>query len=180
MKSNDTVFAWMVEWLAGLITRHVKGRVGRTAYREARGHGAQALVAEFEEIVMYNYVRENRQEQSTNGREGSRNESIFGTPHGVIKAKTVRRLPEDAEVLNTHGVPSKTNSRCVKGHVPIEANEARRAEPGEDEPVLAQLREECDARTTVAALHLTVGTMYVTRAQLEHQCQRGVLRMQEL
>ena len=48
IKSSDPVFACVVEWSAGPITRYVKGLTGRTAYTEARGHDAQATVEEME------------------------------------------------------------------------------------------------------------------------------------
>ena len=53
IRSSDTIFPWMVEWSAGLITRYVKGHTGRTAYGEARGRDVQAPVAEFGEKVMF-------------------------------------------------------------------------------------------------------------------------------
>ena len=53
IKSSDAIFPWMIEWSARLITRYVKGQTGRTAYREAGGHDAQAPVAEFGEKIMY-------------------------------------------------------------------------------------------------------------------------------
>ena len=53
IRSSDTIFSWMVGWPVGLITRCVKNQTGRTAYREAHGHDAQAPVAEFSEKIMY-------------------------------------------------------------------------------------------------------------------------------
>ena len=71
----------------------------------------------------------------------------------MTKAKTVRRLPEDQrwraeKVLNFRPTP---HPGVGGDHIPIGANEARRAEPGEDEHVPAQEREEWDSRTTVVA-----------------------------
>ena len=59
--SSDPIFPWIVEWSAGLITRYVKRQSGRTAYREARGHDAQAPVAEFGEKINVHDVEENEQ-----------------------------------------------------------------------------------------------------------------------
>ena len=36
IRSGNTIFPWIVEWSAGLITRYVKGESGRTAYRGSR------------------------------------------------------------------------------------------------------------------------------------------------
>ena len=111
-------------------------------------------------------------------------ESVIGTPDGVNEARTIRRLPEDQrwcaeEVLNIRGVPSNTVPCAGGDHIPIEANGARRAELGGDEHVPAQEREECDARTTVAAPDPT-GEENVCN-QSTHQrirCHRVVSRMQ--
>ena len=51
-------------------------------------------------------------------------ESIIGTLNGVIKAKTVRRLPEDQkwcaeEVFNIRGVPSNPLPGDGGDHIPI-------------------------------------------------------------
>ena len=120
IRSSDAIFPWMVEWAAGLITRYVKGHKGRTAYRGARGHDAQALVAEFGEKIMY-MPSKNTSKSAPRvdakfhygvwlGLRMKSDESIIGTPNGVIKAKTVRRLLEDQrwcaeEVLSTRGIP---------------------------------------------------------------------------
>ena len=97
-------------------------------------------------------------------------ESVIGTPDGVNEARTIRRLPEDQrwcaeEVLNIRGVPSNTVPCAGGDHIPIEANGAA-AELGGDEHVPAQEREECDARTTVAAPDPKVRRMCVTRAHI--------------
>ena len=62
VKSSDPIFPWVVEWSAGLITRYVKGQLGRTVYTEARGHDAQAPVAEFGEKINVHDVEEHEQE----------------------------------------------------------------------------------------------------------------------
>ena len=105
IKSSDPMLAWMVEWSAGLIARCVKGQAGRTAYREARGHDWQATVAEFGENIMYMTSKntcKSGPKVDAKFHDGmwfelgtKSDESIIGTPNGVIKAKTVRRIPED-------------------------------------------------------------------------------------
>ena len=68
-------------------------------------------------------------------------ESIIGTPNGVIKAKTLGRLPENQrwcaeEVLSIRGLPSN--------------------------PV----REKCDNQMTVAPSDPAVRRMYITRSHI--------------
>ena len=105
IRLSDAICPLMVEWAAGLITRYVKGQTGRTVYREARGHDAQAPVAEFREKIMYmpskNTSKSVPQVDAKfhdgvwQGLRTNSDESIIGTPNRVIKAKTVRRLLED-------------------------------------------------------------------------------------
>ena len=70
-------------------------------------------------------------------------ESIIGTPKGVIKAKTVRRLPKDQrwcaeELLNLREIPSNPVPGAGGDHIPNEANGTRHAERGQDEHVPTQ------------------------------------------
>ena len=121
IKSGDPVFACMVEWSARLITRYVTYLTGRTAYREARGHDAQAPIAELGEKIMHmtsKKTSKSRTKADAKLHEGMwlglrlrNDESIIWTPSGVIQAKTIRRLLEDQrwradEVLNIRGGPS--------------------------------------------------------------------------
>ena len=75
----------------------------------------------------------------------------------MTKAKTVGRIipPEDLkkcaeEVLEIQKSIIPTLFQLLEEmHISIVANEARRAELGEDNDVPAQEHEECDTRTTV-------------------------------
>ena len=60
-------------------------------------------------------------------------ESIIGTPNGVIKAKTVRRLPEERrwyaeDVFSIRGVPSNSVLGVGGDHIFIEVGGSRHAE----------------------------------------------------
>ena len=81
----------------------MKGQTGRTACREARGHDAEATVAEFGEKIMY-MTSKNRSKSGPKadakfhdgiwlGLRMKSDESIIGTPNGVIKATTVKEAP---------------------------------------------------------------------------------------
>ena len=106
IRSNDPIFPWMVEWSARLITRNAKSQTSRTAHREARGHDAKARSrSRVRREDHVHGVKEHEQEWAESRCEVPRriwlrlrmksDESIIGTPYGVIKAKTARRLPED-------------------------------------------------------------------------------------
>ena len=95
-------------------------------------------------------------------------ESIIGTPNGVIKAKTVRRLPEDQrwrteEVSSIRGIPSNPVPSAGKDHIPTEVKGTKHAERGEDEHAPARERKKCDVRPTVATPEPTVRRMHMTR-----------------
>ena len=177
VKSSDPVPAWMVEWSAGLNTRYVRSQIGRTASKEARGQDGQAPVAVLGENAMHMTSKKTSKsgpKMDAKFHDGKwlgltvkSDESIIGTPREVIKAKTVRRLPEyqrwrAEKVMNIRGVPSNPIPGVGGDHVPLEANEARHAELGENEHVPAQERGECDTRTTVAAPDRTLRRIYVT------------------
>ena len=126
----------------------MKGQTGRTAYREAPGHDAQARVAEFGEKIMY-MTSKNTSKSAPKadakfhdgvwlGLRMKSDESIVGTPNGVIKAKTVRRLPEEQrwcaeDVLSMRGVQSNPVPGVGGDHVPVDVVGSRNAECGEDE-----------------------------------------------
>ena len=65
-------------------------------------------------------------------------ESIIATQIGVIKAKTVRWLPEEQKwcaenVLSVRGAPLNPVPGVRGDHIPIEVGGSRHAERGEDE-----------------------------------------------
>ena len=150
-------------------------------FREARGHDAQALVAEFGEKIMYmpsNNTSKSAPKMYAKFHDGiwlglrmKNDESIIGTPNGVIKAKTVRRLPVDQrwcaeEVLSIRGLLSNPVPGVGGDPISIEADGSRHAERGEDERTPAQEHEKCDALPTVAAPDTTVRRMYITRSHI--------------
>ena len=98
-------------------------------------------------------------------------ESITGVPNGVIKAKTVRRFPEDQrrcaeEVLSTKGIPSNPVLGVVRDRIPTEVNGSWHAKRGEEEQAPAQGRGRCDTRPTVAAPDPTVRRKYIARSHV--------------
>ena len=154
-----------------MITKYVKGQTGRTAYREARGHDAQAPVAKFGENVMHITSKDpSKSGQNVDAKFHERirlglrmksDESIIGTPSGVIRAKTARRVPEDqrwcaAEVLNIRRIPSNPVRGAGGDHILIEAYGTKHSERGEDEHAPALEREKCGTRSAVAAPDPTV------------------------
>ena len=95
-RSSDPTFAWMVEWSAGLITRYVTGSTGRTAYRGARDHDAQAPVADFGEKIMCMMSEKTSNSARAHIREHCATE---GCP-GFMGIETGRSLPHNNECRN--------------------------------------------------------------------------------
>ena len=100
------------------------------------GHVAPAPVAESVEKIMYmpsKNTSKSAPKEDAQFHDGlwlglrmKSDESIVGTPNGVIKVKTVWRLPEDRrwcaeEVLSTRGAASNPVPGVGGNHIPIEA-----------------------------------------------------------
>ena len=133
---------------------------------------------EFGEKIMYMTSKEHEQADAKfddGKRLGLRlksDESITGTPNGVIRAKTVRRLPEDhrcraVEVLNFQGIPSNPVPGAGRGTTSqLRSTGQKHAERGEDEHAPVREREKCDTRSTVARPDPTVRRMYISRSHI--------------
>ena len=141
--------------VASWIDQKVRERLNRQNFVQ-RGpkHDAQALVAEFGETIMKMTSKDTSKKRS----KMKSDESIIGTPNGVIKAKTVRRIPEDrrwcaVEVLNIRG--TSPNSMSDAGENVKKMKHAP-----------AQVREKCDSRPTVAAPQPTVRRMYIITSHI--------------
>ena len=126
--SSNTIFPCMVEF-------------------SARGNDAQAPVEEFGKKIMYMTAKNKRKSAlkvDAKFHDGvwlglgmKSDESITGVPNGVIKAKTVRRFPEDQrrcaeEVLSMRGIPSNPVLGVGRDHIPTEVNGSWHAERGEE------------------------------------------------
>ena len=103
--TNHPIFDWMVDWAATTLTRFVIRGGGKTSYERIGGRTREDLpMAIFGERVCDFPLKTNRRDKSKleRMREGiwlgmrmRTNEALISTPAGVVKAKTIRILPED-------------------------------------------------------------------------------------
>ena len=100
---RDVVIPWLVEHAIQLYFRYRVGRDGRTPVERNRGRAVRRPVCEFGEQVLYMPLKAGR-----GGKFDDRflpgtylgtlmriGETIIGTELGALRARTVRRLPED-------------------------------------------------------------------------------------
>ena len=120
--TDHPIFEWMVEWAATTLTRFVIRGGGKTSYERIGGRTRDNLpMAIFGENVCYFPLKTNRRDKSKleRMREGiwlgmhmRTNKALIGTPAGVVKARTIRILPEDekwsaAMILEVRGTPRR-------------------------------------------------------------------------
>ena len=114
------VVAWMISYAATLINYYRVGKDGRTPLERHRGEKTERPLAEFGELVHYLPLdRKNNTSHSPDvkyedgvwlGVEMQSTEAIIGTPSGIVRARSVKRRPEDvrwsmAEILAIQGSP---------------------------------------------------------------------------
>ena len=104
------------------------------------------------------------------------NEALIGTPGGVVKARTIRILPEDekwsgASILDVKGTPRRPNPLVDDDTIPEDIGECAFDQQGQDdhdreheenvsqEPVLVRMSEIVPRTVTEEAWR----SMYVTR-----------------
>ena len=127
LRTDHPVFEWLVEWAATTLTRFVIRSDGKTSYEKTGGRTRDNLpMATFGERVCYLPLKTNKRDRSKleRLREGiwmgmrlRTNEALIGTPGGVVKARTIKILPEDekwngASILDVKGTPKETKSTC--------------------------------------------------------------------
>ena len=101
LQGNEDIIGWMVRWGAMVCSRFLVGKDGRTGIERRRGRKCDIPVIPFGEAVEYLEIREHKEHNDkgvTELREGiwlgharQRNETIVGTPEGVVRASDVRR-----------------------------------------------------------------------------------------
>ena len=96
------IWQWMARWAAMAYNRYQHGSDGRTAYQRQTGRMCRHEVLPFGEKVLFRLSKKSGDKKDvmdSKWREGiwlgqnrSSNESLVGTPDGVFKTWTIRRL----------------------------------------------------------------------------------------
>ena len=118
-------------------SRFKLGEDGRTAYERQKGRRCCLKVVPFGELVRYKQLGETSQERESLetiwfegvwlGHARGSSEALVGTTEGVVRAWTIRRLPEaerrDAEsITEMQGTPAQPNPTAPGLHIPIAIN----------------------------------------------------------
>ena len=184
--TDHPVFEWLVEWAATTLTRFVIRGDGKTPYEKIGDRTRDNLpIATFGERVCYLPLKINRRDRGKleRLREGiwlgmrlRTNEALIGTPGGVVKARTIRILPEDEKwsgvsILDVKGTPRRPNLLVDDDKIPEDIAECAFDQQGQDdhdrgheenasqEPVLVRMSEIVPRTVTEEAWR----SMYVTR-----------------
>ena len=192
LATDHPVFEWLVEWAATTLTRFVIRSGGKTAYEKIGGQTRNNLpMATFGERVSYLPLKTNQHDRSKleRMREGiwlgmrmRTNEALLVTLGGVVKARTIRILPEDEKwsapkILEVDGTPRRPNPLVDDDNVPEDIVESPLGRQGHDghaedpegdvsqEPVLVRM-DEIVPRTVAEEVWRS---MYVIR-RLIAQC----------
>ena len=160
LESKDVVMQWMIRWAAMAYSRYKKGEDGKTAY-ERQGRKCRMDVMPFGETVLYRKLEETGDRKrilESKWAEGiwlgharKSNEVMIGTANGVIRAWSVRRMPDDKKwnrelIKNLKGTPQKHNPNMPGAEVRIDvAVPEPQFPPPED--IYRPAREEGHRRT---------------------------------
>ena len=127
---RHTIIPWLLEWTGVTLTRYVVHANGKTAYQNIATKRSKRPVAAFGEKVLYLPLETERMKMGKEEpklREGvwlgvkmRIDEALIGTEGGVVKARTIRRLPKaqrwDAKMINKiKGVATEGDSRSEFG-----------------------------------------------------------------
>jgi hypothetical protein len=126
--AGSAVMTWLVEYAGVLITRHKIRPDGRTGYETVRGKRASLPMCGFGEKVLFlpaKSVPNRRFEYGIYlGVLQSSNELLVATDAGVVKVRTIKRLPDDQRwdaeaVLAIKGTPWAPVDGATTAPVPV-------------------------------------------------------------
>ena len=133
---DSPIMIWLVRWAAELISKYNPGEDGRTPYERIRHEKCAVALLFFGETVLYLQMKiVRRSKGDTAKREGvwlgtieRTEEAILGTERGVIKCRTVSRLPESSRwnannVLRMRGVPWEPVSGRIGFQIPVDIDD---------------------------------------------------------
>ena len=113
LQSTDAILLWLIRWVAMAYSRYKVGADGKTPYERQKGRTCVLEVVPFGELVRYKQLGETAQQRKSLeaswsegvwlGRARGSSEALVGTKDGVVRAWTIRRMPEgerwDAEAI---------------------------------------------------------------------------------
>lgn len=178
IEMNHLVMPWLIEWAGVVLNRYMVYKDGHTAYRNITGKSSKRPVANFGEKVLYMPLKTERlkmdkvdakmKEGLWLGIKHRSDEAIIGTPGGVVKARTIRRLPKDkrwdqALINSFRGTPRRPIPGVESDHIPTDEQTNFEPGAGEDEAIVANPKKE-QAKMNVAREEEAPRRMYITKA----------------
>merc|ERR1712153_220696 len=134
LQATDPILQWLIRWVAMAYSRYKLGADGKTPYERQKGRKCVLEVVPFRELVRYKQLGETSQERESLesswfegvwlGHARGSGEALAGTKDGVVRACTIRRMPEgerwDAEaIIEMQGIPARPTTSMPGLHIPI-------------------------------------------------------------
>ena len=101
LEMGELIMRWLVRWAAMVLSRYHVGKDKKTAYERQTGKTCKNDVVPFGERVWFRQLRDHSDKKASmdtrwsegvwRGHNRGSNESLIGTPKGVVKAWAVRR-----------------------------------------------------------------------------------------
>ena len=133
---NSPIMAWLVRWVAEVLSKYSVGDDNKSPYQRIRKEDCVVPLVPFGESVMYLPLRTVR---NTKGEAAKRpgvwlgvnertEETLIGTKHGVVKCRTVSRLAGSDQwsrsaVMEMKGLPWEPVPGRPGPHIPVNINE---------------------------------------------------------
>jgi len=137
LQSTDVILLWLIRWVAMAYSRYKLGEDCKTHYERQKGRKCVLEVVPFGELVRYKKLGETSQERKSLesswfegvwlGHARGSSEALVGTKDGVVRAWTIRRMPEgerwNAEAITEmQGTPARPSTTMPGLHIPISIN----------------------------------------------------------
>ena len=181
IEMKHAIIPWLVEWTGVTLNRYLIYKDGRTAYQNITGKSSKRPVAVFGEKILYMPLKTERLKMDKGeaklregiwlGLKSRSDEAIVGTATGVVKARTIRRLPKekrwDPSAINAmRGSPRRPVPGVESDHLPTDTQAGVLPGSGEDDVVIA-LPKEGEIRHNAPRAEEGPRRMYITRAFIE-------------
>ena len=137
MQSTDSILQWLIRWVAMAYSRYKLGADGKTPYERQKSRKCVLEVVPVGEFVRYKQLGETSQERKSLesswvegvwlGHARGSSEALVGTKDGVVRAWTIRRMPEgerwNAEAITEmQGTPARPSTTMPGLHIPMSIN----------------------------------------------------------
>ena len=148
MDMNKPFGTWLIRWAGEILTKYTHGKDGKTPWERRRREACKKAVIPIGEKVLYLPLKtasihhkkgEPKMEEGIwLGVNGRTEETLIGTTKGVVKCRTVRRLPEDkcwdGELIDKmQGTTWQPVPGYRSDHIPVEIDEHGKKSEREEE-----------------------------------------------